>query len=131
MKPRLAPGFRSVVGDGLPLLERRGLLAFRQIAGDRRFVAAEIAEQRAAVREPDLPQAPSGRQYWRGEDRTDHRRGEDRSDYRHGITAKMRTAVERVTPAEARPNAPSPIVAIDRAWEGDEATVEDEQPKQS
>src|SRR5262245_32939258 len=125
MKPRLAPGVRSFAGDGLLLLEWRRRLAFRQIAGDRRFVGAQVAEQRGAVRKPDLPQASGGRQHWRGDDRTDHRRREDRSDDRHGIAAKMRTAVDRVTPAEARPDAPSPIVAIDRASD-DETTVEDD-----
>ena len=104
MKPRLAPGFRGFVGDGLLLLERRRL-AFRHVGRDRGFVGAQVAEQRAAVREPDLPQAPSGRQ---------HRRRDDWHRYgANAIAAKMRAAIERVTPAEARTDAPSPIVAID------------------
>src|SRR5262245_56151255 len=126
MKPRLEPGFRSFVGDRLLLLERRRRLAFRQIGRDRCFVGAQVAEQRASVRESDLPQASGRWQYWCGDDWTDHRRRDDRSDDWHGIAAKMRTAVERVAPAEARTNAPAPIVAINRAWEGDEAAVEDE-----
>jgi hypothetical protein len=38
----------------------------------------------------------------------------------------MRTAIERVTPAEARTDAQSPIVAIDRTSEGDEATIDED-----
>src|SRR5882762_188338 len=116
MKPRLAPGFRSSVGDGLLLLERRRL-TFRQIGRDRGFVAAQIAEQRAAVREPDLPQASNGRHHRGGDDRhwTDHRHDPN------AIAAEMRTAIERVTPAEARMRGPSPVVAIDAGSVGEEA----------
>src|SRR5262249_20713724 len=120
MKPRLAPGFRVRVGDDL-LLERRRRLAFRHIASDGSFIGAQVPEQRASVREPGLPQAPGGWEHRRSNDRR------QRADHRHAdAVAEMGAAIERVAPAEARADAPSPVVAKDAAWEGDEATVVEE-----
>src|SRR5262249_13499854 len=99
----------------------RWRLAFRHVARDGGFVGAQVAEQRASVCESDLSQAPGSRERRRCNDR------QQRADHRHAdAVAEMGAAIERVTPAEARADAPSPIVAKHAAWEGDEATVVEE-----
>jgi len=118
IKPRLAPGFRSCAGDGL-LLERHRRLAVRHIGRDRRLVGAQVAEQRAPVRESYLPQAAPERR---------HRRCDDRSrlDHRHDtvtIRSDLCAAVPRMPPTETRMPRRSRIVAEEIGPIGEEAVV--------
>src|SRR5262245_9993190 len=90
------------------LLERR--LRLRHIGRDRCFVRAQIAEQRASVREPWLDQAPHCR-HGRYRCRCNGRSDRDNRRNAVAIDAETRAAIHGMTPAEARTPAPSPIVA--------------------
>src|SRR5919198_3427729 len=92
------------------LLERRRL---RHVGRNRCFIGAQIAEQRASIREPSLDQAPGS---WRGRHRHGGRRcnGRGQRDNRHDTEAigpEARAAIEWMAPAEARTPGPPPIVA--------------------